>query len=54
MVYYPDSSKVLYDSLGSLIQGKNIFIIEVNTESNAFWGYMDKGLWDWINNNRNM
>ena len=54
MVNYSELPKVLYDGLGSLIQGKNIFIIEVNTELNAYWGYMDKELWDWINNNRNL
>lgn len=52
MVNYTDTPKTLYSSLGNMIQGKNIFIIEVNSSMDAYWGFMGKELWDWLNNNR--
>ena len=49
---YNGLSKSLYSNLGELIQSKNILIMEVNPAAGAYWGYMDKSLWDWLNSNR--
>ena len=50
MVEYEGTPKELYDSLSDTISGKNIFIQDVNTTGDTYWGYMNKELWEWINN----
>lgn len=52
LVNYYNTSQSLYSNLGELIQSKSILIMEVDPSSGAYWGYMDKSLWDWLNSNR--
>lgn len=41
------SSHALYDSLGSVIEKKSIFIGGFDTTD--YWGYLDGDIWKWIN-----
>ena len=36
-----------------LIQDQNIFIHDLDSGTDAFWGYMNKQIWDWVKVNRN-
>ena len=53
LVNYNGVSQSLYSNLGEFIQSKNILIMEVNPSTGAYWGYMDKSLWEWLSSNNN-
>lgn len=51
LVKYDGEPVALYNSLMDIVSGKNIFIQDIDTNGNTFWGYMRKDLWEWINDN---
>ena len=52
VVKYLGGAKDLYEALGDFIQGKNIFIIDVYTDNDSYWGFMNRELWSWLKENR--
>lgn len=48
MIEYLGTPKELYDRLSETISGKNVFIQDVDTNGETYWGYMNKELWEWI------
>lgn len=50
MIEYLGTPKELYDRLSETISGKNVFIQDVDTKGETYWGYMNKELWEWIHN----
>lgn len=53
LINYVGTAKDLYNELGDLVNEKNIFIHDLDSGFNAFWGYMNKQIWDWVKANRN-
>lgn len=52
LVNYQGTAKDLFDAFGPIIQDQNIFIHDLNDGNDAFWGYMNKNIWDWVKENR--
>lgn len=53
LINYNGTAKDLYEEFGDLITEKNIFIHDLDSGNDAFWGYMNKKIWDWVKENRN-
>lgn len=51
-VNFQGSAKDLFDALGVVIQEKSIIIHDLDSDNNAFWGYWNRNVWDWLRNNR--
>ena len=52
LVNFQGTAKDLFDSLGAIVQDQNIFIHDLNDGNDAYWGYMNKNVWDWVKANR--
>ncbi len=55
LVNYKGSAQALYESLGEVIKEKSILILDLSKEERAYYGFMNKDLWKWIeiNNKKN-
>ena len=53
LVNYNGSAQDLYNSLDSQVKGINIIIYDLDNGDGSFWGYMNRNVWDWINQNIN-
>ena len=52
IVNYRGSAKDLYDSLETIIQENSFFVHDLESSNDAYWGYMNRNIWDWLRNNR--
>ena len=53
LVNFSGTAQDLFSVFGDNIQDQNIFIHDLDSGNNAFWGYMNKQIWDWVKANRN-
>ena len=51
-VNFRGSAKDLFDALGTVVQDKSIIIHDLDADNDAFWGYWNKMVWDWLRENR--
>lgn len=49
-VNYQGSCKTLYDNIAPVVGEKNILLL--GFDSDDYWGYQDKSLWEWIKTNK--
>ena len=52
LLNYQGTAKDLYEEFGCVVQDQNIFIHDLNDGHDAYWGYMNKNIWDWLKENR--
>lgn len=52
LVNYRGGAKDLYDSLGTIIQDKSFLVHDLESSNDAYWGYMNRNIWDWLKANR--
>lgn len=48
-VNYKGSCKSLYDNIHSIVGENNVLLLNITSD---YWGYQDKELWEWLNENR--
>lgn len=48
LVNYLGSAQELYNAISSITLENNILIYDLSDSPNAYWGYMNKAIWDWI------
>jgi len=53
LINYAGTARDLYESVECVVHEKNIFIHDLDVEADAFWGFMNKDVWEWLKNNRN-
>lgn len=51
IVNFNGESKTLFDQLFTDEQTNNVFIADLETHDDSYWGYMNKDLWTWLNEN---
>lgn len=49
-VNYQGSCKTLYDNIVPIVGDKHVLLLGFKSED--YWGYQDKSLWTWINENK--
>ena len=52
LVNFSETAHDLFSVFGDNIQDQNIFIHDLDSGTDAFWGYMNKQIWDWVKVNR--
>lgn len=53
LVNFQGSARELYQVLGDLIQDKSVFIHDLDSDANAYWGFLNRNVWEWLSENRN-
>ena len=53
LVNFRGSAQELYNSLSDEIKENSILIYDLDKSKDAYWGYMNKSVWDWIESNGN-
>ena len=53
LVSFQGSAKNMYDILSNVINENSILIYDLDNSEDAYWGYMNKNIWDWIKANNN-
>lgn len=52
LVNYSGSARDLFDSLFTSENRYNVLIHDLDTSENTYWGFMNRALWMWLQNNR--
>lgn len=52
LVQYSDCAKQLFNQLSEEDRRFDIFIAELNTSDYSYWGFLDKAVWEWLNENK--
>lgn len=52
LVHYSGTAKELSNFLRSLIGNETFLVLDINTTNESYWGYMNKELWKWIEQNK--
>lgn len=53
LVNFRGTARELYDSLSDLTMDNSILIYNLEKDSDAYWGYMNRNIWEWIKTNNN-
>lgn len=51
LVNFCGSARELYNSMSDEIKENSILIFDLDNEKDSYWGYMNKNIWDWIDQN---
>lgn len=51
LINFRGSARELYNSLSDEIKENSILIYDLDKEKDSYWGYMNKNIWDWIDQN---
>lgn len=51
LVNYNGSAHDLYNKLTDVVKENSILIYDLEKGKDAYWGYMNKNVWDWIQSN---
>ncbi|WP_295367233.1 hypothetical protein [uncultured Prevotella sp.] len=51
LVNFDGDSKILFDQLFPNQPTNNVFIVDLETNADSYWGFMNKDLWTWLNDN---
>ena len=54
LVNYNGSAHDLFNQLVPDDNQYNIFVADIDTSHNSYWGFMNRDLWDWMKNNFNV
>lgn len=52
LVNFVGTSRDLYESLGTAIREQSFFVHDLDSDANAYWGFLNNSVWDWLRNNR--
>lgn len=52
LVNYNGTAKELYEATECVVHEKNILIYDLDDSRDAYWGFMNNKVWEWIRNNR--
>lgn len=52
LVNYNGTAEEVFRTLGNLVMDKSVLIHDLDSDSNSFWGYMNRNVWEWLRNNR--
>lgn len=52
LVNFQGSARDLYQALGDHIQDKSVFIHDLDSDDNAYWGFLNRNIWEWLSENR--
>ena len=53
LVNFNGDSKTLFNQLFLNQPTNKVFIVDLCTDTDSYWGFMNKDLWQWLNDNRN-
>ena len=53
LVNYNGSARDLFDKVADIAMENTILIYDLEKSKDAYWGYMNKSVWDWIQSNGN-
>ena len=53
LVNFRGSARDLYQTLGEIIQDKSVFIHDLDSDTHAYWGFLNRNIWEWLSENRN-
>ena len=51
LVNFHGSAHDLYDIVSTITSDNSILIYDLDRNENAYWGYMNKSIWEWIKAN---
>ena len=51
-VNFSGSAHLLFDSLVTSENRYNVLVHDLDTSDNTYWGFMNRDLWTWLQNNR--
>lgn len=52
LVNFRGSARDLFNAVESITTDNSIFIHDLDSDSIAYWGIMNKTIWEWLQNNR--
>ncbi len=52
LVNFDSTSHELYNTLSNIVDDNSILIYDLDDADDAYWGYMNKSIWDWIKSNK--
>mgnify|MGYP004454596605 FL=1 len=53
LVRYSDCSKQLFNQLLEADNRHDIFIADLDMSNDSYWGFLNKAVWEWLNENKN-
>jgi len=53
LINYRGTAREMYNVIVEYIGDNSILIHDLESSTDAFWGFMNKDVWEWLKNNRN-
>ena len=52
LINFKGTARELYALVENVVNENSILIHDLDADENAYWGFMNKDIWEWLKNNR--
>jgi hypothetical protein len=52
LINFNGTARALYEIIENVVNENSILIHDLDCDESAYWGFMNKNVWEWLKNNR--